>query len=336
MEPIVSVIIPHYNRALLLKTTIESVLRQTYQNFELIVVDDGSDEDNYSQLQSYKFNKKTVTIIRRSSLLKGPSVCRNEGLAISKGEYIIFLDSDDILGPECLERRVLEMESNSILDFAVFNIKTFRFEPEDSTEMFSKHTADAQGYLLMFLKLDIPWQVMAPIWKKKALLQLGGFNEEMQYAEDPELHARALLDDSLKFYIFKNSIPDSYYRIHQFSDHNTKSGSVKSITGRIQFVISVHKAILASTYAGKEVKKKWLNCLGQAYKNIILILLTDPTDKLINQCKEFGNYCRRHKIINTYQFQLSQIIVLIWKRNYKLGNILHLKGLLTRLYLTTA
>ena len=95
--PLVSVVIPCYNQAHFLSEAIESVLSQTCESFEIIVVDDGS-TDNTSELAS-RYQK--VRLLRQEN--RGVSAARNAGLAESEGEYVVFLDADDRLLPEALE-----------------------------------------------------------------------------------------------------------------------------------------------------------------------------------------------------------------------------------------
>ncbi len=96
--PTFSVVIPAYNRGKLLKETIDSVLLQTSRDYEIIVVDDGSTDDTMQVLESYDNQIRTV-----SQSNQGPEVARNTGARHSKGDYIAFLDSDDIMLPLALE-----------------------------------------------------------------------------------------------------------------------------------------------------------------------------------------------------------------------------------------
>jgi len=105
--PAVSVIIPTYNRAHLLGRSIHSVLGQTYKDFELIVVDDGS-TDNTEEVMS-NFSDDRIRYIRRMKN-EGASVARNTGIEIARGEYIAFQDSDDEWLPEKLEKQVTILE----------------------------------------------------------------------------------------------------------------------------------------------------------------------------------------------------------------------------------
>lgn len=97
MPPTGSIIIPCYNRAHFIGGAIESVLRQTYQSFEIIVVDDGSTDETAQAVAVYP----QVQLIRQSN--SGTAAARNTGLGAARGEYVVFLDSDDLLLPDALQ-----------------------------------------------------------------------------------------------------------------------------------------------------------------------------------------------------------------------------------------
>lgn len=103
-NPLVSVIIPTFNRAHLIGETLDSVLAQTYTNWECIVVDDGS-TDNTEQvvLNVIKEDSRFRIFKRLKSKPKGANTCRNIGLAEAKGDYVMFFDSDDVMTPDHLD-----------------------------------------------------------------------------------------------------------------------------------------------------------------------------------------------------------------------------------------
>ena len=103
---IVSIIIPCYNSERFITETIESVLSQTYKNYEIIVVDDGSTDNTKSIVSNYP----EIKYIYQTN--QGTSSARNNGLKVSKGKYIIFLDHDDKLLPERLQSGVEYLEDN--------------------------------------------------------------------------------------------------------------------------------------------------------------------------------------------------------------------------------
>jgi glycosyltransferase involved in cell wall biosynthesis len=98
--PLVSVIIPYFHQAHFLRATIESVLRQTYRRYELVVVDDGSTERAAEAAASYP----EIKLIRQSN--QGVSAARNRGFRESAGEFVVFLDADDLLLPDALSTGV--------------------------------------------------------------------------------------------------------------------------------------------------------------------------------------------------------------------------------------
>ena len=105
----VSIIIPYFNRASLVQESIESVLKQTHQNFEIILINDNSTED-MSILNKYQKNDKIIFINNKHK--KGVSGARNTGLEYANGDYVAFLDSDDIFFPEKLEKQLKFMLLN--------------------------------------------------------------------------------------------------------------------------------------------------------------------------------------------------------------------------------
>ncbi|MFZ3046748.1 MAG: glycosyltransferase [Desulfatirhabdiaceae bacterium] len=107
-SPLVSIIIPTFNRCTLVQEAIDSVLAQTCRSFELIVVDDGSTDDTPEMLKSYG---NALQIIRQSN--QGVSAARNRGIALSTGRYIALLDSDDLWLPQKLAIQVDFFQSRS-------------------------------------------------------------------------------------------------------------------------------------------------------------------------------------------------------------------------------
>src|SRR5690554_2469634 len=99
--PEISIIIPTYNRFNFLEQCIKSISDQTYSEFEVLIVDDGSKAEVLNQIKSLISRLPNYRLIVRTSSNSGASASRNLGLANASGKYIIFLDSDDILAPHC-------------------------------------------------------------------------------------------------------------------------------------------------------------------------------------------------------------------------------------------
>ncbi|MFM7832340.1 MAG: glycosyltransferase family A protein, partial [Planctomycetaceae bacterium] len=125
-QTMISVIIPHFQRLQLLQQTLLSLQQQSFTDWEAIVVDDGSAPPVWTQLQ--QLQSERVRVLRREDGVKGPSRCRNLGLNAARGEFVLFLDSDDLLGSDCLRARSRTIAQHPDYDFWVFPAELFSAE----------------------------------------------------------------------------------------------------------------------------------------------------------------------------------------------------------------
>lgn len=116
--PKISVIIPTWNSANTLKQCLDSVFRQSFQNFEVIVVDDGSTDDTSRVLEPYH---SRLRVIQQEN--RGSNVARNRGWREAKGEFLIFLDSDMTLGDDCFEKLVKALEDHPEVSYVYAPIR---------------------------------------------------------------------------------------------------------------------------------------------------------------------------------------------------------------------
>lgn len=114
-QPLVSIIIPTFNRAILIGETLIYVLSQTYENWECIVVDDGSNDDTKEVVEQYSKKDNRIKYLINSQK-KGAQGARNTGLITASGKFIIFFDSDNVMFKDYLERKVSYFEKNSEVD----------------------------------------------------------------------------------------------------------------------------------------------------------------------------------------------------------------------------
>jgi len=104
LDKLVSIIIPTYNRGSLIAESLDSILNQSYQNWECIIIDDGSSDNTFDVVNPYVIKDKRIKILNRPDFKpKGANACRNYGLSLSKGDFVLWFDSDDIIHPNCLE-----------------------------------------------------------------------------------------------------------------------------------------------------------------------------------------------------------------------------------------
>ena len=108
---LVSIIIPCYNASSYIKETINSVLTQTFQNFEILLINDGSTDNSSSIIKTIKDDR--IHLVEQEN--QGVSFSRNKGIAMAKGEFVVFLDADDLLHPSFLEKRIFTLSKSAAI-----------------------------------------------------------------------------------------------------------------------------------------------------------------------------------------------------------------------------
>jgi glycosyltransferase involved in cell wall biosynthesis len=179
IQPLVSIIIPVYNRATLIGETLDSVLAQTYTNWECIVVDDGSTDGTVDLIKEFCKKDSRFELHERTRLPKGSNTCRNIGIDNTKGELIHFFDSDDILMPFIYEHVVNVLHLKPDYDFACFECNFF----EGSNIVKKSSHTTIEHTLTSHLKA---YGFMAPsfILTRKTLIELEYWDEKILRTQD--------------------------------------------------------------------------------------------------------------------------------------------------------
>jgi glycosyltransferase involved in cell wall biosynthesis len=318
----VSIIIPHFNRADLLKETIESVINQSYHKWELIIVDDGSTVQEFATIMQYLLWDSRITIQQRQSANKGPSACRNEGGASAKYNYLLFLDSDDLLKPFCLEQRMAFMQQNSQAGMAVFLIENFKVTPGDTMTYFNKDLP-FNKLIGAFLQNRNPWQTMAPIWKKEFFNQLGGFDETLLFMEDPDLHLRALIANRAIIKIVYDQPADCYYRINLF-DITKQNFYFNSIKYRIMF----YKSFIEKN---KLIIESYATDIRKGIYTMIRIFLYYRKNEFPDLYNELVDLINVDSLFSKYERRKLQFLILTGNSNSWFAKKVKFKGLFFRL-----
>jgi glycosyltransferase involved in cell wall biosynthesis len=199
-RPLVSVIIPTYNRATVISETIDNVFSQTYKNIELIVVDDGSTDDTPAILRRYADRVRTIT--QKNA---GPAAARNRGIEVSGGDIIAFQDSDDLWEPSKLERQValLEKSGNSVpccLCSASFGIVDGK--PYTSFDISDIDSPYGEGLWLNVAEILATRFVLfnqTVAIRRWAIEKVGGFDASLKYLEDYDLPLRLAVEGPWAF-----------------------------------------------------------------------------------------------------------------------------------------
>ena len=191
IKPVVTIIMATYNRAHYILETLYSIQNQTFASWECVIVDDGGTDNTLEVIapilekdSRFKFYKRT------GSYVKGLPGCRNYGLDLAQGDYIIFFDDDDIPHPQNLELCV-----NELLDKTIYFCRYIRevffgdFDYKfDFSKQFTSFTIDKNDVEKM-LKNDLPFNSCAVMWKKECF-EKNRFVETLMYAEEWELYSR--------------------------------------------------------------------------------------------------------------------------------------------------
>jgi glycosyltransferase involved in cell wall biosynthesis len=209
--PKVSVIIPTYQRAHLVSQAIESVLAQTYSDYEIIVVNNGS-TDNTTEVLSQFGNKIRVIHIQEN---KGSSFARNLGMNASNGRYLAFLDDDDLWLPNKLEKQIPYLDSHSNIGLIYSNVFFFDekgLETQSFAQKLNIHTFEQSWS--MFIRFPIPF--VTAVMRRECLNEVGGFDQTTLPCDDYDLCMRIVekypvyfLNEVLAYYRLS---PDSYSR----------------------------------------------------------------------------------------------------------------------------
>ena len=198
-----SVVIPLYNKEDCIEKTLHSVLNQSYLNFEVIIVDDGSTDQSVEIVSS--INDQRIRLITQPN--GGPSAARNTGIQNSSGDFIAFIDADDIWDLDYL----LEMDQ-LIKDFPNGVLYGFNYTIIENGNTLEKVTKDFRGYI------DERWKsfpfffcTSASCCRTIALKTIGGFDERMIYGEDMDvwfrllLKGKGVLDSRIMAYYYKDA-----------------------------------------------------------------------------------------------------------------------------------
>ena len=214
MQPLVSVIIPTYNRASLLGQTLDSIIQQTYEYWECLVIDDGSSDYTTELLEFYcEIDKRIQFYPRTKDRKKGANACRNYGFELSRGNYVNWFDSDDIMHRDKLKIQV-EALINSQDDFSICQTIIFNNSLEKKLGLRSR-TIQSDNILNDYLTERISFLTQAPLWRKSFLISQNKlFDEELQAAQEWEFHCRVLASYN-RCHIIET--PLVYLRKHQHS-----------------------------------------------------------------------------------------------------------------------
>lgn len=224
-----SIIIPLYNKELSIEKTLSSVLDQTYSNFEVIIVNDGSTDNSIKVLE--KFSDNRLRIIHQEN--KGVSSARNNGVKKAVFDWIAFIDGDDLW-----RKNHLEQLFQMIKSYPSESVFATSFAYSDNREILSNNSSKNPTYKIVRYFEDaiiepVLWTGIVLV-KNSAFIEAGGFNEELNRGEDLDLWARI----AKRFSIIKSREITAIYRI-EAENRTSLSDNLKAVYA---YQIDIHSA----------------------------------------------------------------------------------------------
>lgn len=253
-HPLVSIIIPTYNRAHLLGETLDSVLAQTYQNWECLVVDDGSTDATEALVQTYIQKDSRFHYHKRpDSHLPGGNGARNYGFEVSQGEFLVFLDSDDLLMSFALQNRIQAALSNQaeimVTQSGVFKLKIGDIDKVWNVVSYGTTVVD---FLIRFLNVDMPWQTAGVTWSRRFFNKCGMWHPTLTAWQDWEMHCRALIQQPKMVVLVDKA--DNYYR-YLTNDGIATTFKDKAYLNAVSIaILSIYKQFLTHKALYKTIK----------------------------------------------------------------------------------
>ncbi|WP_299155698.1 glycosyltransferase family 2 protein [uncultured Christiangramia sp.] len=224
-QPLVSIITPVYNREKYLTEMVESVLDQTYTNWELILVDDGSKDSSWKIMQTYSKADHRIRILKRpKNRLKGANAARNYGFENSKGSFINWFDSDDKMHPEFIERKVNRFISNAEVNI-VFS-KTIQTDFQER-KVYDERLSPSQNLFKDYILRKVSWYLPDGMFRRTYLEGRLLFDENLLAGQDRDFYIRLLCSGTPKVKIL--DFHGTFYRIHpgSISEEIYRNGNYK-------------------------------------------------------------------------------------------------------------
>ncbi|MGB3405551.1 MAG: glycosyltransferase [Microcoleaceae cyanobacterium] len=254
---LISVIIPVYNAQKTIQATIESVLQQTFPDFELIIINDGSTDQTDSILRQYTDSRISIYTNSR----QGAAVSRNQGFQQSNGEYIAFLDADDLWTVDKLESQLKALKDHPEM---TVSYSWTDYIDEAGNKLYSGSYLALNGDIYSKLLVrNFLENGSNPMIKRQALIDIGGFDESLEGGQDWDLYLRL----AAKYQFIAVPTVQIYYRV--------SSGSISSnLSRQEQQVLKVMERNYAQSNAEIQPLKSY--SLTNLYKYLTCRALALP------------------------------------------------------------
>ncbi len=312
-SPLVSILIPNYNKALFLKNTLDSILQQSYKNWECIIVDDGSTDQSWEIITSIANQDNRIKAYKRpDQYSKGGNTCRNYAFAKSKGVFVIYFDSDDLLLFNSIENRVKTI-INTDLDFVAFQGLYWNVKDAEALSVCSTFSKNVVDDFFSFLP---HWVTPSLIIKRDFLIKENiSWQPDIPYFQDVFFNLE-LLSKQSKFSI--NETTDWIWR--KFDEESLGKSSLRITSYEKNFQIA-NAYLTALISHKKEINTTFFEfCLMRFYH--LLQLNQNKQDNLF-PLLAYIDILKVKKTINIVTFLkmklMASIGLISFRRNISIG-----------------
>ncbi|WP_435139215.1 glycosyltransferase family 2 protein [Formosa sp. A9] len=299
--PLVSIIIPTYNRAHLIRETLDSVLAQTYTNWECIVVDDGSTDNTDQLMATYCAKDDRFQYHHRpADRLPGGNAARNYGLEKSNGEFVNFLDSDDVFDLEALETKVYYVLKESC---DIIISQHARTKDELTNKVDSKKCFVSSNFDVDFVLSRNAIVTADPLIRKKSLSKVK-FDETLVRSQDYDFFLR-LFRNKLKYCLIDAKL--YYYRMNSVDSISSKAAKGVALESNTQLLMV--RRNLKYYKGNKEVEDECYRSIRKMYKSLM------KKDKVMRILENY-NFYRKGFNLSFLEFTFYFLYNLLFKKGF--------------------
>lgn len=246
----ISIITPSFNRGYIIDETAQSIFAQTDDRWEWIIVDDGSTDDSWAKVQGYAEKDERVRSFQRHRGPKGACTCRNIGAEKAKGEHLMFLDTDDLIGRDAIANRMAMPSQPNAHNITFFPSVTFDKNPQRG--FYWDDPVHPVSWLTGLFSMTPPCQSTGPVWKKSDFLSIGGWREDLKVWQDVELHIRAYAK-GFRFQAAPGVEPDIFLRLSPDSISHVNFHAPEKAASRWNVVEYCTKTFTESDLSEEEI-----------------------------------------------------------------------------------
>jgi len=234
LEPKVSVITPAYNATKYICDALESIFAQTYQDFEVIVINDGSPDTEEFE-QAIKPYRDRIVYLKQAN--RGPSAARNAGILRARGEYVAFLDSDDAWHRDYLAEQMNILRESPSLDLTYSDVLHYTESVSAGTPYSRKCPSNGPVTFESLLREDVAIPTSQVVVRKRAVADAGWFDEELWRAEDFDLWLR------LAYQGAKITYQKKLLGRHRVRSESLAGDNIKMLAAMIQVLLKLERSV---------------------------------------------------------------------------------------------